>query len=174
MGALLDALEARGQDLARARGHLGPADLEIPVRWNARLRVTAGRAKCRCDTGERWVELNPLLVEEGDAALANTLLHEVAHLLAGIAEGHGLAWKAQMYRLGVAPSRCHSYASMKANRRRRPRRVVAVCGKCGFQLERTKALPSGRRYLHRGCGGRFVPHAGTGELVEATSRNLAG
>jgi predicted SprT family Zn-dependent metalloprotease len=48
------------------------------------------------------VKLNP------DAEVRNTILHEIAHALAGHANGHNHVWKRIAERIGARPERCYS------------------------------------------------------------------
>lgn len=136
-------------------GHHSPilAKLEgVLVRWNPRLKVCAGRAWPE----RKLIELNPLLCEEGLAAVRDTFLHELAHMLAGRGAGHGRCWQFIVRGLGGKAERCHEYAALRS----RKLRVVAVCGKCGVELRRRRKLPRnrGQQWVHlpkRECGGRF-------------------
>src|SRR4051794_6275486 len=70
-------LQERAQGLLIALGHAALAE-RLTVRWNTRMRSTAGMAY----PGQARVTLNPRLIAFGDAEIDRTLLHEVAHLLA--------------------------------------------------------------------------------------------
>ena len=77
----------------------------VKILWNRRMRSTAGRAFL--DYAK--VELNPKLLELGDEALEHvqqTLLHELAHLLAHKRYGrgisaHGIEWKQACVDMGI-------------------------------------------------------------------------
>lgn len=141
--------------------------LDLEVRWNGRLKTSAGRCLYRTRrqlggsveiTLDR-LELNPKLRQEGQAAMRQTFLHELAHaivLAAGDAkDAHGPKWKRVMRHLGAEVSRCHSYASMAATRKEK--RVVARCESCGLEIRRHRALAAGKDWRHAGrCGGRLV------------------
>src|SRR5689334_13851065 len=59
-----------------------------------------------CKYGPRTIELSVFFVERNsDEAIRDTLLHEVAHALAGRAAGHGPLWKAMCVRVGAKPER---------------------------------------------------------------------
>ena len=57
----------------------------------------------------------------------DTILHEVAHILAGIRAGHGPAWKAVALKLGANPKSCVSADAVVP-----PKRYTGVCDKCGY------------------------------------------
>src|SRR5574343_366699 len=69
----------------------------------------AGRAHCASNK----IQFNPvLLMENVEAFLARTVVHELAHIIAYKqykAKGHDKTWKRVMVMLGASPTRCHSY-----------------------------------------------------------------
>jgi predicted SprT family Zn-dependent metalloprotease len=79
-----------------------------------------------CRYGLRRVELSAHFVEgNSEEAVRDTLLHEIAHALAGRSAGHGPLWKAMCRRVGARPERLSFEAVMPLGRWR------AVCGGCG-------------------------------------------
>jgi len=93
--------------------------------WSFRLnRSKVNLGLCRY--GQRTIELSAFFVEENsDEAIRDTLLHEIAHALAGRAAGHGPLWRAMCLRVGAKPERLSFEAEMPAGR------WQAVCGNCG-------------------------------------------
>jgi predicted SprT family Zn-dependent metalloprotease len=84
-----------------------------------------------CRWGVRTIELSVYFVERNPLeAVRQTLLHEVAHALAGRQAGHGPAWKAVCLRIGARPERLSFEASMP------PGRWQAACGSCGMLHDR--------------------------------------
>jgi predicted SprT family Zn-dependent metalloprotease len=80
-----------------------------------------------CKYGLRTIELSAHFVERNsDEAILDTLLHEVAHALAGRAAGHGPLWQAMCRRVGAKAERLSFEAVMPLGRWR------AVCGGCGM------------------------------------------
>jgi predicted SprT family Zn-dependent metalloprotease len=76
----------------------------------------------------------------------DTVLHEIAHGLAGPGEGHGQAWKDICVRIGARPVRCYD-----SQRIAMPEgKYVAVCGGCGMVFRRHKKVRSARYHLR--CG----------------------
>jgi predicted SprT family Zn-dependent metalloprotease len=111
------------QAQALLRG-LGCARLaaEVQVRWNSRMRSTAGTAF----PGRALVTLNPRLQQFGAEEVDRTLRHELAHLLAHHRAGrrrisaHGPEWRQACLDLGlVDEKRCHT---LPLPQRRLPRR----------------------------------------------------
>lgn len=59
----------------------------------------------------RTIGLSRYLVRLNDEArVRRTILHEIAHALAGAKAGHGPAWRRQAAALGIEPRRCYSAA----------------------------------------------------------------
>ena len=104
----------------------------VCIVWNKRMRSTAGRAFLN----QAKVELNPKLLQLGDAPLVHvrqTLLHELAHLLAhqrygrGIA-AHGAVWKQACVDMGIAgESATHSLPLPSRTQKRKWRYTCPVC-----------------------------------------------
>jgi len=135
-----------------------PADiLEIPVYVNPRLQTTLGRAHHNRRTGERWIEINRAVFADPDR-MRLTLAHEIAHHCAGLAAGHGMLWQAYARSLGHSGERtvtAEAAERIGIRRTTRPRKVVAVCTKCGAEVRRAKRLNRNATYTHPGCGGVF-------------------
>ena len=145
----------------------GLAD-KVVVRWNARLRSTAGQA-----CGERWlVTLNPRLTEF-PGEVDRTLRHELAHLAAfwrasanGLRAGrrrkriaaHGPEWRQACAELGIAGEpRCHQ---LPLPRHSAVRRHTYRCPSCTATLRRVREIPRRRPLACLACcrrhaGGRF-------------------
>lgn len=112
------------------------------------------RAKRRagvCRPGQRTIGLSRPLTELHDVAqVRDTVLHEIAHALAGPGVGHGPAWRAIAASIGAVPERCLPTeagtipgdwvgtcpAGHSIDRHRRPTRVSS-CRQCsrGFDPE---------------------------------------
>lgn len=131
---------------------------KVKVRWNPRLRTTAGLA---C-FGAHLVSLNPRLIPFGMAEVDRTLRHELAHLLARHRAGrrrispHGAEWKAACCDLGLPDEkRCHD---LPLPRRKVERKHFYRCRSCGVEVRRVRpfrrpvaCLPCCRTYN----GGRY-------------------
>lgn len=78
----------------------------------------------------------------------DTILHEIAHAVAGNAAGHGPEWKRVAASIGATPERCGSYEQP-------PTSYVGTCG-CGRSFGRFR-LPSARyRHYCRTCRGQIT------------------
>jgi predicted SprT family Zn-dependent metalloprotease len=79
---------------------------------------------CRYDP--RVIELSlHFIARNDDAAIRDTLLHEIAHALVGPGHGHDGVWKRKCLEIGARPERCCNEANMPEGRWR------ALCGACG-------------------------------------------
>jgi predicted SprT family Zn-dependent metalloprotease len=110
----------------------------VCVRWNARMRTTAGLANYR----DALVTLNPKLAQFGDAEIDKTLRHELAHLLAHFRAGrrriapHGAEWKQACRDLGLPDEkRCHN---LPLPRRNIARKHVYRCENCRQEIKRVR------------------------------------
>jgi predicted SprT family Zn-dependent metalloprotease len=87
---------------------------DVEFRWS-RARRTFGVARVRTERmGRRVISETPLsitlssvLTEMNDESqVRDTILHEIAHCLAGHQAGHGWAWKLKCREVGADPTRC--------------------------------------------------------------------
>jgi len=91
---------------------------------------TAGKAHYY----ENRITLSPTLLQEnGEEFINRTVGHEIAHIITfklygQIITPHGKHWKSVMVKLGMNPTRCHTYNvdSVKRNRRN-VKRIHYVC-----------------------------------------------
>lgn len=92
---------------AMARDELGKHGL---ADWSFRLS-DAGRRLGVCKYRQKRIEIAAYYARHTPAELVrDTLLHEIAHALAGPAAKHGPAWKAVAVRLGATPKACDTAA----------------------------------------------------------------
>lgn len=100
-----------------------------------------------CYYQRRRIELSAHYVLRNlEASVRDTILHEIAHALAGQQAGHGPAWKALCRQLGATPARCDPTAQMPAGR------WQAVCPSCQKQFHRHRRPLHGATYICRRCG----------------------
>jgi predicted SprT family Zn-dependent metalloprotease len=113
--------------------------------WNWRKRSLG-----LCRYRERRIELSRHFVRSnGEGIVRETILHEIAHALAGEKAGHGKAWKLACGRVGCLPERCDKGEAVM------PRgRWGGKCGACGKEYWRHRRPDRGARYWCRGCGPR--------------------
>jgi predicted SprT family Zn-dependent metalloprotease len=111
--------------------------------WNRRKRALG-----LCRYQQRRIELSAHFVRDnGEEIVRDTVLHEIAHALAGQRAGHGPKWKSMCLRLGCKPERCDKGEAVM------PRgRWEARCPTCGKEYWRHKRPQRGARYWCRTCG----------------------
>lgn len=111
---------------------------QIVVRWNKRLRTTAGLACYRSSE----VILHPALKNISEAEVDKTLRHELAHLLAHARSHkkriapHGVEWREACRDLGIPNEpRTHQLPFI---RHRQQRRFFYLCPSCQAPLSRVR------------------------------------
>ncbi len=151
-------LEETARLLLRA---LGCADLaaRVRVRWNTRMRSTAGTAYA----GKSLINMNPRLRVFGDDEVDRTLRHELAHLLAHHRAGrrriapHGREWQQACRDLGLTDEkRCHD---LPLPRRQVNARHFYRCPGCATVLRRVRPLRAKSACLaccRQHSGGRYA------------------
>jgi predicted SprT family Zn-dependent metalloprotease len=99
-----------------ALNEFGLTDSGWTFSWDRAVR----RAGC-CHFSTRRITISfPIFsIEVNREHVLDTILHEVAHALAGHRAGHGPDWKAVALQLGARPERCHQLEV--------PRRVLGTC-----------------------------------------------
>ena len=149
----IKAITKLTETLTKARQLFG-RDFPAPrVTFDLRGR-TAGTAQYSTN----HIRFNDVLLRENeDAFVARTVPHEVAHLLAGQIYGrgirpHGPEWKNVMRRLGLVPSRCHTYDTTNSV----TRIVAKISMFCACQEHKVTRrvvakIEMGARYTCRKC-----------------------
>ncbi|MEX1015899.1 MAG: SprT-like domain-containing protein [Phycisphaeraceae bacterium] len=134
-------------------------------RWSAGKRqLGVAQIRHRRDryTGKstpiKTIRLSRHLVQlNSDAEVRDTILHEIAHALAGLEHGHDAHWQAVCRRIGATPQRLAGEAVVTP-----PARYQVVCGDCRQVLVHRHRRVD-RRWLKRAyC--RFCGPATTGRL----------
>ena len=98
--------------------------------WRVQFDTAKGRAGV-CWYHDRLIGLSTPLTRLHDAAeVRRTILHEIAHALAGPRAGHGPRWQAVAQRMGVPPVRC-----LPEDAPRVPGAWVGVCSE-GHMVDR--------------------------------------
>ncbi|VDM20353.1 unnamed protein product [Wuchereria bancrofti] len=150
-------LTAKLFDVYRRRCFENKLDPNMVPNWNARLRLTAGRCRCK-PNGTADIELS-IKVCDTPERLRDTLLHEMCHAAVWVIDhihkgGHGPAWKYWVYRCQkVFPSlplieRCHNYII--------DAKYLYVCDRCGQTIKRhSKSLDIDRKVCGI-CQGHFI------------------
>jgi predicted SprT family Zn-dependent metalloprotease len=145
-------LERRARLLLRTVGCMALA-ARVQVRWNSRMRSTAGMASA----AKALVTLNPRLIEFGWDEIDRTLRHELAHLLAHERAGrrriapHGPEWQQACLILGLKDEkRCHELPlprrSLRARHHYRCPHCTVVIGRVRPLRRKSACLACCRRH----------------------------
>ena len=136
------AVERMGRELIVEYGLVGWV-----FGWNWRKRALG-----LCRYRERRIELSRYFVRGNEEGIVReTILHEIAHALAGEKAGHGVKWKAMCLRVGCKAERCDKGeagggAVMPRGRWR------GSCAGCGKEYWRHRRPMRGAKYWCRVCG----------------------
>lgn len=110
--------------------------------WNRRKRALG---LCRYE--RKRIELSlPFVLHNDEAAVRDTILHEIAHALAGPRAGHGSKWRKICVNIGAKPERCDHVAIMPRGR------WIGTCPSCGKEYSRHRRPLKNRLYCCRHCG----------------------
>ncbi|NIP97004.1 MAG: SprT family zinc-dependent metalloprotease [Akkermansiaceae bacterium] len=112
----------------------------VQVRWNSRMRSTAGRATWP----DAEIELNPALAQISESEVERTFLHELAHLVAYARAGnrrirpHGPEWRQACCDLGIPGERAGHTLPLPSRTLRRKWRYF--CPGCWGIVERVRRM----------------------------------
>ena len=105
-------------------------------------RATMGICKFNAEGRGGTIELSRHFIEMNEPKLIlDTLLHEIAHALAGPNAGHGEKWVEMCKKVGAKPVRCGFAQNMPRGK------YVAVCKKCKHVYDRHRRPVKGRNYF---------------------------
>lgn len=98
--------------------------------WRFRFDRANSRFGCCHDT-LRLITLSKVLTELNDEdEVRNTILHEIAHALAGCEHHHDKVWKKKCVEIGARPQRCYSKFTVTTPDPKDPKYLL-VCRNCG-------------------------------------------
>ena len=112
------------------------------------------RALGVCSYRKKTIELSKEFAIHNDVAeVHDTILHEIAHALAGSRAGHGRLWKQWAVKLGARPQ-----AGTAGHKIVMEYKYEARCSKCDNKVAGYHRRPTRdfSRLSHRNCGGRLV------------------
>jgi predicted SprT family Zn-dependent metalloprotease len=108
-----------------------------------------------CCYSTRTISLSKPYLEVGtDEDIRDTILHELAHALAGPGAGHGPLWKRQCLIVGCKPQRC---GEGKFHDAREDAKYRLKCSDCDYEWGFLRR-PKHTSYTHPKC--RFKPNRG--------------
>lgn len=131
-----------GQAYSLARGLMDAFGLEGWAFGFDRAKRRAGACHWR---KQRITLSSHYVLHNYEEEVRDTILHEIAHALAGQAAGHGPAWRAMCCRVGAVPQRCYDKSVVMPKGR-----WQAVCLGCGMVFHAHRR-PT-RRYWCKRCG----------------------
>jgi predicted SprT family Zn-dependent metalloprotease len=100
--------------------------------WQFKFDNARSRFGC-CNYRTRTISLSRHLTELNTwDDVANTVLHEIAHALAGKAACHGRAWKVHAEVVGCTAERCYDADAVLAP----PKQFVGTCPSCKRTVKR--------------------------------------
>ena len=98
---------------------------------NARRRAGA------CDYSMKVISLSRLFcLRVSDDQVRDTILHEIAHALAGPKHNHDAKWKSIARAIGCTAQRCHSVDFA-------PSKYIVSCSRCGWHEKKNRRLRGG-------------------------------
>jgi predicted SprT family Zn-dependent metalloprotease len=143
-GVRIEEARELAQQLMAAHGLVG---------WTLVLDGARTRAGV-CRPARRQIGLSRVLTAlHSREEVTETVLHEVAHALAGVEHGHDAVWRATAVSIGASGARCVDAAAPRppapwvgtcpsghtAERHRRPQRPVS-CGRCSRRFDPSALL----------------------------------
>jgi predicted SprT family Zn-dependent metalloprotease len=93
----------------------------------------------------------------------DTILHEIAHAIAGVGAGHGIEWKRVCLQIGAKPERCYDTDETNVVELK----YYAVCGSCGKKHEKARLV---HKEARRSCKCQFGIHWDNRVLLEFKKR----
>jgi predicted SprT family Zn-dependent metalloprotease len=88
-----------------------------------------------CNHTHKTISLSKSLVLLNDVdKVKDTILHEIAHAIAGYGAGHGQKWKDICIEIGAKPERCYDTKDTNTP----TLKYSAVCGACGMKHEKAR------------------------------------
>jgi predicted SprT family Zn-dependent metalloprotease len=135
--------------------HVAQRLLELHGLWQAGWRFTLDSAVRRAGVcryrrkvvslSRHYVELN---LKERENDVIDTILHEIAHAIAGSGHGHDDHWKDCCLIVGAKPVRCYDAGVVVMPKEK----WAATCDGCGHIYRRHRKLKLGRSLYCTKCG----------------------
>ncbi len=97
----------------------------------------AQRRAGSCNYSTRVISLSRLYCLKASAdQIRDTILHEIAHALAGPKHNHDAKWKSIARQIGCTAERCHAVDFA-------PAKYIATCSRCGWHQKKNRRLRGG-------------------------------
>lgn len=106
-----------------------------------------------CHYPSKTISLSLTLTQLNDEReVRDTILHEIAHALAGPQAKHGLSWRLEARRIGARPRRCYEAGEVKTPRAK----FIGQCPSCQKEIKRfARKRIACVRCCNRENGGKF-------------------
>jgi predicted SprT family Zn-dependent metalloprotease len=99
--------------------------------WTFRFDNAKRRfGSCSFDTKTISVSRH-LAVLNDEGAVRDTILHEIAHAMAGAGHGHDARWRILAHSIGATGTRCYDDDKIHTP----PGRWIGTCAACGYQTQ---------------------------------------
>lgn len=112
--------------------------------------VTFDRAKKRagmCIHSTKTISLSEYYVRMNDwSQVEQTVLHEIAHALAGPGQGHNFVWARKCRELGIVPERCYNSADVNM-----PQGLVRIICENHGEIGRQHRMPRSNSKTYKVC-----------------------
>ena len=135
----IEDLNQLAREHATELGLTGLAE-KVKVKWNPRMRSTAGRAYYQ----HFEIELNPKLIEISEEELHRTFLHELAHLVARVRTfprriaPHGVEWQLACCDLGIPGEKATHNLPLPSSSQ--ARKWLYTCPHCNAVISRARRM----------------------------------
>ena len=104
---------------------------------------------CRYNTKTIGLSKHLVLLNSKES-VTDTILHEIAHALVGLGQGHNWVWRQKALEIGCNGKRCHSDEDTQSVERS----FIAICPKCAEKYGRFK-VPKKKSSCGKCSGGKF-------------------
>ena len=157
---LLKAVDSQARESNHRRLSECVAEAETLIRqhgldgWSFQFDSAQKRAGA-CAFNTKVISLSRFYcIKASDAQVRDTVLHEIAHALAGPKHNHDATWKRIARSIGCTADRCHTVDFA-------PAKYIASCSRCGWHQKKNRRLRGG---VCKTCGqpvtyGRFTQQA---------------
>lgn len=101
--------------------------------WRVRFNPRLTRALGRCNHTDKVIDYQPRYMKQNDwEQVKSTILHEVAHAMAGPYAGHGWTWQQYAKGLGLENPSAVSYTAKLT------RKFTGTCPGCSYEWQRDR------------------------------------
>lgn len=101
-----------------------------------------------CSFGKKTISLSrPLTELNEEPQVTDTILHEIAHVLAGPEAGHGPQWKRVAREIGATPKACYTFENVTHPKTR----YYLECPSCGLKYNRVKKPSTKKSFACTKC-----------------------